>query len=381
MKKAYGSIRVYLPIFVVLIVTVGLGFTWAAERGDNSSGYDGTEESPLYRLTLDEANEEFASQEKDEEGLSHFLEQEYEYATAEGEQDPPGTLDATRKPKLTKCPVITTVCPPPGGKRTTVCPIKPTKCPVVPTICPRNKQTTKCPKDATTCPVISTICPKKEKNTKCPVDHTKCPVVRTVCPDTTKRGMRPTECPLGPTKCPIIPTVCPEEEDPTHCPIDETTCPVIPTFCPDEPTTCPEEPTSCPEEPTICPQCLKGSGGERSDKRGSGKLLRLTPGEGIPTVFALAQNTPNPFSKETTIHYQLPKTSQVTLKIIDAAGRVVRTLVDGSKKSGYYSVNWDGRNEKGELLPNGGYLYLIQTGEFGEFSEVKKMILLDRKQR
>lgn len=60
-----------------------------------------------------------------------------------------------------------------------------------------------------------------------------------------------------------------------------------------------------------------------------------------PESFALFQNQPNPGNPITTIHYQLPEASKVTLKIYDLLGKEVRTLVNDHRQAGVYSIVWN----------------------------------------
>lgn len=94
---------------------------------------------------------------------------------------------------------------------------------------------------------------------------------------------------------------------------------------------------------------------------------------GIPTEFGLAQNYPNPFNPSTVISYQLPMSSVVKLSIHSITGQLVRTLVDGSKPAGTHQVMWDGRNDSGERLPSGVYLYRIEAGDF---SAVRRLAMV-----
>ena len=87
-----------------------------------------------------------------------------------------------------------------------------------------------------------------------------------------------------------------------------------------------------------------------------------------PLEYFLNQNYPNPFNPTTTIRYDIPKASQVTLTIYNMNGQVVERLVNKKQEPGFYSVNWDARN-----LSTGVYFYQIQAGDF---QQVKKMILL-----
>lgn len=93
----------------------------------------------------------------------------------------------------------------------------------------------------------------------------------------------------------------------------------------------------------------------------------------IPREFALLPNFPNPFNPETTIHYQLPVSEKVTLKVFNITGQVLRTLVDEKQIAGLKSVKWDGRDVTGKPVTSGIYFYEIKAGKF---SEVRKMILL-----
>jgi uncharacterized delta-60 repeat protein len=85
---------------------------------------------------------------------------------------------------------------------------------------------------------------------------------------------------------------------------------------------------------------------------------------GIPQEYELAQNHPNPFNPTTLIHYGLPRASEVKLVIFDVQGRAVRTLVNQSQQAGRYAITWDGRNERGEQVGSGVYLYQLRAGEF-----------------
>lgn len=89
---------------------------------------------------------------------------------------------------------------------------------------------------------------------------------------------------------------------------------------------------------------------------------------GVPDKFALAQNYPNPFNPATSISFNLPQESFVSLKVFDLSGKEVMNLVQEKKTAGYYSVNINAA-----ALPSGAYLYRLSAGEF---NSVRKMILL-----
>ncbi len=93
----------------------------------------------------------------------------------------------------------------------------------------------------------------------------------------------------------------------------------------------------------------------------------------LPSVFALKQNMPNPFNPSTTIAFDLPKASQVSLRVFDQRGRLVRTLVNESMTAGSKSVIWNGLDDRGQRVNSGVYLYLIEADGF---RTTRKMTLL-----
>jgi hypothetical protein len=94
-----------------------------------------------------------------------------------------------------------------------------------------------------------------------------------------------------------------------------------------------------------------------------------------PSTFALAQNFPNPFNPTTTIVYQVPANVQgtVALTIYDLLGRRIRRLVQDEARSGYYRIDWDGRDDLGVPAGSGVYMYILTAAET---QIVRKMIKL-----
>lgn len=88
----------------------------------------------------------------------------------------------------------------------------------------------------------------------------------------------------------------------------------------------------------------------------------------LPRAFSLLQNYPNPFNPTTTIKFQIPSTSHVTLKVYDVLGREVATLADEVQEAGYKSVTFDASG-----LSSGVYVYRLQAGGF---ASVRRMIVL-----
>lgn len=82
----------------------------------------------------------------------------------------------------------------------------------------------------------------------------------------------------------------------------------------------------------------------------------------------LAQNTPNPFNLATQISFNLPEATYITLKVYNALGEEITTLINGFENAGLKSINFNASD-----LPSGIYYYRIQTDNL---VETKKMILL-----
>jgi len=93
----------------------------------------------------------------------------------------------------------------------------------------------------------------------------------------------------------------------------------------------------------------------------------------IPLAYHLDQNYPNPFNPTTQIRFGIPQAGNVTLKIYNSVGQLVKTLVDGNMSEGYYQVNWDARDNNGNRLSSGIYFYTLTSGSV---IESKKMVLM-----
>jgi hypothetical protein len=93
----------------------------------------------------------------------------------------------------------------------------------------------------------------------------------------------------------------------------------------------------------------------------------------FPIVFSLSQNYPNPFNHQTVIRYSLPVETEVNLKVINTAGRVISTLVSEKQKPGVYNVTWNLKGVSQSQLANGIYFYRLKAGEF---TATKKMVML-----
>jgi hypothetical protein len=103
-------------------------------------------------------------------------------------------------------------------------------------------------------------------------------------------------------------------------------------------------------------------------------IFRLMASAGIIRT-EVFQNYPNPFNPETWIPYQLAEDSEVTVRIYNSAGRLIRTLDLGHRAVGSYitrdaAAYWDGKTDTGEYVSSGVFFYTIQAGEF---TATKKM--------
>ncbi|MBL51823.1 MAG: hypothetical protein CMG57_07695, partial [Candidatus Marinimicrobia bacterium] len=94
---------------------------------------------------------------------------------------------------------------------------------------------------------------------------------------------------------------------------------------------------------------------------------------GLPEVFALHNNYPNPFNPVTNISYDIPEAAEVSLEIFNVAGQKIRTIAQGLHEPGRYRVQWNATNDIGQPLSSGMYIYRIQAGDF---ISVKKLILM-----
>ena len=88
----------------------------------------------------------------------------------------------------------------------------------------------------------------------------------------------------------------------------------------------------------------------------------------IPTDFAMYQNYPNPFNPETSIRYSVAELTHVTIKVYNAAGQEMATLVDNQVATGNYTANWAAKS-----VSSGVYFYSMKAGNF---SQTMKMILM-----
>ena len=95
----------------------------------------------------------------------------------------------------------------------------------------------------------------------------------------------------------------------------------------------------------------------------------------LPNKFWLDQNYPNPFNPTTTIKYSIGGSSSAAVKILiyNILGQKVRTLVDNAQMPGVYTIQWNSKNDSGNMVATGVYFYVLKVDDF---FQIKKMILL-----
>ncbi len=101
--------------------------------------------------------------------------------------------------------------------------------------------------------------------------------------------------------------------------------------------------------------------------------LAVEDNKHLPQMFALHQNFPNPFNPVTTLHYEMPAHTRVSLTIYDIRGREVIRLVDGYMRAGYNRVIWNSADASGRPVPSGIYFARMVTPRY---SHTIKMSLL-----
>jgi hypothetical protein len=106
------------------------------------------------------------------------------------------------------------------------------------------------------------------------------------------------------------------------------------------------------------------------------KYLNVVTAVGQPKrlpIHELHPNVPNPFNPSTTIAFTLGQAEHVTVQVFDVAGRLVRTLVDGSTGPGRHYKVWNGRDDTGSQVSSGVYFYRMKTATF---EQARRMVLL-----
>lgn len=93
----------------------------------------------------------------------------------------------------------------------------------------------------------------------------------------------------------------------------------------------------------------------------------------LPKSFSLFQNYPNPFNPSTTISYSIPEAGIVTLRIFNITGQLITELENNFKNAGQYQINWNGKNDRGEVMSSGIYLGLLSHNN--NYSSIKMSLI------
>jgi hypothetical protein len=101
----------------------------------------------------------------------------------------------------------------------------------------------------------------------------------------------------------------------------------------------------------------------------------ISGGDGtpVPLITYLGQNYPNPFQRSTRIVFGLEDADDISLRIYTVSGQLVRTLAKGNHLQRTYSLEWDGKDARGNFVSSGIYFYQLTTRQQ---TFTKKMILL-----
>ena len=109
-----------------------------------------------------------------------------------------------------------------------------------------------------------------------------------------------------------------------------------------------------------------------------GSTVTGTPNIETPVIFSLKQNFPNPFNPSTMISYSLAKQSLVKVRVFDALGREIATLLNNVRDAGNHNIEFDSNFFKG--LSSGIYFYKLEAfepnGNAIYFNDIKKMMLV-----
>lgn len=119
--------------------------------------------------------------------------------------------------------------------------------------------------------------------------------------------------------------------------------------------------------PSFCDMAVDPSGSGdvyAATPRGVFRLVSGPPGTAVladsshaPRLAALAQNYPNPFNADTVIPFSLPEAAKVRVTIHSLLGQTLRGLVDHHLGPGRHAIRWDGRNDAGQRMSSGVYVY------------------------
>ena len=83
--------------------------------------------------------------------------------------------------------------------------------------------------------------------------------------------------------------------------------------------------------------------------------------QNIPKMFYVSQNYPNPFNPSTSFYIDMPEAGNLSVKVFDVNGRVVKELINTYVNSGRVQARWSGKNEFDMMSPTGIYFLRVET--------------------
>jgi hypothetical protein len=101
--------------------------------------------------------------------------------------------------------------------------------------------------------------------------------------------------------------------------------------------------------------------------------IRYDGAPGVPLDYLLSQNFPNPFNPTTSVQFSIPVEGFVNIKVYDMLGQEVADLYSGNAQAGTYTLNWNGKDNSGNNVSSGSYIYKMTAGDF---VQSKKMTFL-----
>ena len=121
----------------------------------------------------------------------------------------------------------------------------------------------------------------------------------------------------------------------------------------------------CGTPPVVSMADGDNGGGSGADLEGDGLIS-------APARFIVYQSYPNPFGTRANIRFGLPVEGVVTIEVFNAMGRRMATVLNEHRPPGFHTAVWNGRDDRGYMLPSGVYFYRVMCGAD---TDVKKMIL------
>ena len=94
---------------------------------------------------------------------------------------------------------------------------------------------------------------------------------------------------------------------------------------------------------------------------GEPTAVEIEEGSAVPGAYELEDPYPNPFNSETMLRFSLAEEAQALLRIYNAQGQRIRTLVDGTLSAGRYNVSWDATNDRGTMVASGLYTCELES--------------------